>query len=203
MSNASPSVDPANTGSLLGLFNTAMLKLKQDMDGAIPGIVQAFDRGTNRVQVLPAIKMIGTNNEQVPRAPIANVPVFVLGAGGFGISFNLRAGDTGLLIACDRDISIFTQSGGESSPQSTRMKSFSDSYFLPDVMKNFTVLGEDLDNLVIQKNDGSVRISLSDDTVKIVAPNIELSGLTEITGNLAVIGNITATGNITPNVPPV
>jgi protein gp138 len=214
MTNANPSLDPANNDTLTGTLRQVFLKLMQRTDGVLPASVVAFD-GTSRVQVQPLIPLVATDGQQTSRAQIASIPVVQVGAGGYFLHFNLKPGDLGLIIACDRDISNFLQSYQEAQPNTARIKNFSDSFFLPCVMNGFTVAGEDRENAVLQNIDGTVRISLSTTGVKITAPpnGIELNSDVLITGKLTVNGrviaetdlasggNITAAGTITDHTP--
>lgn len=229
MSNAPPSIDPANEGSVTGLFRHVMTKLLQSFNGMLPGEIISYDRVTNLAVVKLLVMVVDTKQNYVSRAPIAQVPVRQFGGGGFILSFNLQPGNKGWVRACDRDISLFLRNYGESAPQTFRMHNFSDSMFEPDPMTGFTINAEDAENAVLQSLDSSVRIALWPNKVKITAPNIELDanvlvtgtltveqGLSGagglqmsgggtnsivVTGNLRTVGNIEATGDITPHVP--
>lgn len=171
--NANPSVDPANTGTLVGTLRHTFTKMMQGIDGALPAKVIAFDRAKNIVQVQPMIAVLTTDNTAVARAQIASVPVVQMGGGGFVMNFNIRPGDLGWIIASDRDISLYLKYYTQSSPNTYRMKNFADSFFIPNILTNFTIADEDADNAVLQSLDGTVKVSLSTDTVKISAPKIE------------------------------
>lgn len=178
-----PSIDPADEGDLLGAMRHILNKELQKLDGMLPAKVISFDRPKNRATVQPLIMLLTTSNTTVPRATIASVPVYQIGGGGFILNFNLKAGDLGWIKASDRDISLFLQSYNQSAPNTVRKHNFSDSVFYPDVMKGYTIAGEDAENAVLQNLDGSVKISLSQTDVKISAPsiNIEASGAVAIT----------------------
>ena len=222
-SNSNPSLDPAFNDSLAGSIQFAFQKMMQQTDGMLPAQVIAYDRTNNRVQVQILISLITTSNTIVPRPQIASIPVLVIGGGGFMLSFPLKTGDLGWVLASDRDISLFLQTYNQTPPNTYRIKNFSDSLFIPDIMRNYTINPEDEMNAVLSSTDGTVRISLSSTQVKITAPMTIVTGsLTvagalvaeggftgsggggvnpfQITGNLLVTGNIGATGTITPEV---
>lgn len=229
MSNAPPSIDPANEDSLTGLFRHVFTKMMQNLNGMLPGEVISYDRASNLALVKLSIMQVDTNQNQLPRASIARVPVRQFGGGGFILSFNLKPGDKGWIRACDRDISLFLRNYNDSAPQTFRMHNFSDSMFEPDPMTGFTINPEDSENAVLQSLDGTVRIALWPNKVKVTAPGIELDsnvlvtgtltvnqGITGagglamsgggansmvVTGNTRTVGNIEATGDITPHVP--
>lgn len=169
---AKPSIDPANEGGLPGLFRHVFGKLMQDVNGMLPARVVAFngDRNAPRVTVEPLVMIMTTENKTVSRAQIASVPVFQFGAGGFFMSFPIAPNDLGWILASDRDISNFMQSFEASAPQTLRKNNFADSLFIPDIMRQYAINDEDQNNAVFQKADGSVRVALWDEFVKLTAP---------------------------------
>jgi len=173
--NANPSIDPANEDTLLGVLKVAIGKAIQEMDNVLPATIVAYDRVTNRAQVQPQIRIINTNGQSISRAQIASVPVYQYGGGGFLLNFPLKPGALGWIVACDRYISQFLQSYSQASPNTYRKKNFSDSFFLPDIMTGYTISSDDSDNAVLQNLDGTVKISLGIDSIKIVAPTITLN----------------------------
>jgi hypothetical protein len=167
-----PSVDPADEDNMAGLFRHVFAKLMQGVDGMLPAVVVAFngDRDAPRVTVQPQIALVTTGGAQVSRAQIASLPVFQFGAGGFLLSFPIKTGDFGWILANDRDISVYLQSGELSRPQTFRKQNFADAIFIPDAMRNYAIADEDVDNPVFQSADGSVRIALWEEFVKLNAP---------------------------------
>lgn len=199
LENAPPSGDPADKDSVTGLLNTVLQKFVQsNLDDMLPARVISYDRNTNRASVQPIVSMMTTAGQQVARASVGSVPVLLLGGGGMMLGFNLKAGDFGWLKANDRDISMFLQSYNVGPPNTRRMHSFEDGLFIPDAVRGFTINGEDNENAVLQTLDGSIRIALWDDRVKITAGDNHF----EITETDATIqaptinlnGNVTSTG---------
>lgn len=205
--------DPINNQDLEGLIRFGFKKMLEKVDGVLPAKVVKYDRANNRVQVQVLINSVGTSGEQVAGKNIASIPVFLFGGGGFFVSFPLNTGDLGWVVACDRDISIFLQKYSASGTAVDTLKDFGGSFFLPDIMTNYTISEEDASNAVIQNIDGSVKISLSNNSINIEAPtvnvtspsvNIETSTMVSITTPLLYVdGSIEATGPITPDVPPL
>lgn len=186
-----PSIDPADEGDLLGSLRHILGKELQNLDGMLPAKVIAYDRAKNRATVQPLVMLLTTSNTTVARATLASVPVYQIGGGGFILNFNLKAGDLGWIKASDRDISLFLQSYAASAPNTIRKHSFSDAVFYPDVMKGYTIAGEDAENAVLQNLDGSVKLALaaSKMTLKVGGVSLEVSG-----GGVTITG-----GTITHN----
>jgi hypothetical protein len=166
-----PSVNPPNYGNLTGVFREVFRKLIQDTDDMLPASVISYDRTTGRAKVQPLIAIIKTDNSQIIRAPIASIPVLHLGGGGFVLDFPLNPGDLGWIKANDRDISIFLQQYDQSRPNTYRSHDFSDAVFIPDVMKGYTINEEDAGNVVLQTLDGTQRVSIWPDRIKITSNN--------------------------------
>lgn len=193
MTSNIPSHSPASEDSLTGLMFEAYKKFLQGTSDMLPAKIIDYDRASNRAHVQPLIMVLTTSGERVARQGTASVPVFQMGGGGFMISFNLSAGDLGWIKSNDRDISLFLQSYSESEPNTKRLHSFEDAMFFPDVMRGYTIAGEDAGNLVIQNLSGSVRIALWPDKIKMTAPSVVIdSPAVAMTGTLDVDGMVTS-----------
>lgn len=185
-----PSRNTSNDDTLAGAIAISLAKLLQNTDDMLPAKVIAYDRATNRASVQAMIAIVNTENQLIERAQIASIPVFQMGAGGFVMSWPVKPNDLGWIKANDRDISLFLKSLTVSAPNTARKHTFSDAVFYPDTMfKNVQINVEDAENLVIQKLDGSVRIALWDDKVKITAPEIVLdTPIVTCTGDVIASG---------------
>ena len=170
--HSNPSRDPANDDSLLGMARQILDKFLAQIDDMLPARVVSYDRASNRATVVPMVKLLTTDNRQIGRAQVASVPVMMLGGDGVALSFNLKAGDLGWIKANDRDISLITQGYKDSAPNTLRKHSFQDAVFIPDVMRGLTVNAEDETHAVLQTLDGSVRVAIRPDRVKITAGSL-------------------------------
>ena len=152
------------------LVREILAATKRSLEVSIPCIVTKVISRT-KVDVRPLIKIVAKDGVSMERAIIEGLPVFTAGAGGGNggkfISFPVTVGDIGWLDACDRDISLFLQSYENVEPPSSRMHSFSDARFVPDIMTNITVSDEDATAMVIQTRDGSVKIAVDNDEIRI------------------------------------
>ena len=164
-----PSIDPANEGDLTGAFRHIINKMLETVDDMLPAKIIAYDRLKNRASVQPLVRVITTSNPTIgiARAQIMSVPVLQIGGGGFVLNFNLKAGDLGWIKANDRDISIFLQGYSDSAPNTLRKHNFADAVFIPDVMRGWTIAGEDAGNAVLQSLDGNTKISLGAEQMKL------------------------------------
>lgn len=191
-----PSRDPADDGSLMGVFRQVLRKHLQATDDLLPARVIAFDRTANLVSVQPLIQVVSTDGQRISRPQIAAIPALQMGGGGFVLSFNLTPGDLGWIKASDRDISLFLQSFAETTPNSKRMHSFSDAVFIPDAMTGFVIPGEDVSNATLQSKDGTQRVSISPTYVKLTsgANHVRVNGsqVEAVVGSTSLV--VTASG---------
>ena len=187
----------------------------------IPAVVVSYDRPKNLVTVCPAInRVMAANGESIPRAEVI-VPCFNPAGGGIGINFPLKAGNTGWLIAADRDTSGFKSTRKVSTPESHDLHRFAFGFFLPDEVYGFAISPLDDGALVIQTTDGTTKISIKDDDIQIstmgkstvTASEVEVSALTvsltaatslsvvapaiTVTGEIALTGGMAASADVT------
>lgn len=186
---APPSINPAHRGSLSGTVKFILTKFLQGVDDMLPAQVLSYDRATNKARVQILVSIITTSDQEIQRAELASVPVMQPGAGGFVLSWPVKAGDLGWIKANDRDISLFLQSGISSPPNSQRKHSFEDAVFILDsMMKQVVIDPADENSVTLQSVDGSVKISLSETGVTIKGGTITLEG------DVATVGTLTNNG---------
>jgi phage gp45-like len=154
------------------------------------GVVQAFDAAAQTVDVVVATNEYITDNpsktnfspetdsSQIP--VLHGVPVAVLSAGGFCITFPITVGDECLLIFHDTALDVWWQNSGPDktnldtsinhNPISQRRHSLSDAIAVFGIRpKARAVSGFSIDSLQIRNEDNSVQIELTDDTINIKA----------------------------------
>lgn len=156
---------------LLGAIAAAFRGEKMADDNLLPAVVIAYDRAKNIAKIKPLIQWVDVNEGLHSRTPISDVNVISFGGGGFHISFPIKAGDLGWIFASDRDISLFKQSLAEAAPNTGRLHKFEDALFVPDVFRKYTVSDDDEGSMVIQSTSGATKISISDGSISIIAPD--------------------------------
>lgn len=188
-----PAREPSDTTSLEGLCRMLKDITLMDMEKVLPGVVQSYDRVNNRAVVKPAITGIASLGQKIPKNPLINIPVLTLQGGGIYMSFPLKQGDKGWLVACDRDISIFKQCLAESAPNSYRKHCFNDAFFIPDKINSISLAEEDDGAFVISAENGSAKFALKDGEIKITGKTT-IIGDTEISGKLTVSDEVIGNG---------
>lgn len=170
-----------SSGGLLGFNKLALQKALQNLDCCLPAKITAYDRLTNRATVEPQYKVTSTGGDTLQMAQIESIPVLLIGGGDVFISFNLKEGDLGWIIANDQDISLFLQNYKASPGNTKRMHSFSDAVFIPDLMKDYYLASSD--KASIQTKAGTTSITITDGSIDItvsdkftVVSNVDLKG---------------------------
>lgn len=169
-----PSFNPANSTNETGIFQEILKKFAKEFDVCLPAVVISYNRNTNIVTLQPAIDVVTTEGNKIQRAEV-KVPVHTLAGGGFFFNFPLNEGDTGYILACDRDISIFKQNLEISNPNTNRYHCFEDSFFIPDKIRNFTIEEEDEGAVVLSSLNGTSKISLFSDKIVLKSSEIYLT----------------------------
>jgi hypothetical protein len=201
-----PTLSATSDDDLSGTMLQVLRSFLMNVDDMLPVVVVSYDRPSNRVTVAHQIQMVETGGDFVDRGQVISVPALVLGAGGFMVGFGIQAGDKGWIKATDRDLSNFLETYEKSPPDNFRIHSFDSGLFIPDIMTGYTIDAEDEDALVIQKLDGTVKISLNNNRIKVKHPtevNVEtttmnVDGKTNLgSGTLLGIARLTDTVEVT------
>ena len=201
-----PQYDRGKCKTELGFFQTLFRLKEVDKQGVIPAIVRSYDRKTGIATVQPIVTYVVDTKEGeklIPRGTY-DVSVIRFAHGGFVIDAPLFAGDTGWLIAADRNAKDAKEANskilnadqddenpsneGFKRPTDDSLRSFSWGFFIPDtwgdteLTKNDGLVIKDVDEKnVIALNDGAIEIkrgdniiSISDDGITIKNENSEV-----------------------------
>lgn len=185
--------------SLAAALKFAQKSMLMDLNGCIPAQVEEYDHVRNVATVRPMIMITALNPKggdhiRTPRPVLPDTPVMSFGAGGFHLHFPLKKGDLGWLYANDRDITLFLQNLAQAPAGSDGPShSFRDGVFIPDVLRQYTLQDEDTGACVLQTTDGTTRISIRNNHIKVTAPDhVEINTpLTHMTGDCQIDGNLT------------
>ena len=195
------------------IWQNLLRQFSLDIETALPAVVLSYDRLNNIVTCRPAINRITVENKSVERSEVV-VPCLNLAGGGIGINLPLKAGNTGWIIAADRNTENFKQTLAVADPNTFEIHRYEHGFFIPDKISGFEVAEEDSDALVIQTLDGTTKIAIGDGQVSITSKNnVKVNSVTAdvtvatsanvicplmtVTGAITVNGAITATGDIT------
>ena len=189
---------------LESLLNRVSSDIKSDIRVSLPARVTAFDPTRQTISCVPLIReMININGlssyQELPE--LVDVPIQMPRAGGWSITFPIKAGDECMVIFQDLCIDGWWFRGGIQNWNDLRRHDLSDAIaiFSPWSQPN-TIPSYSTSNLEIRSDDGSIKISLTPNGVNMTFPQgYTITGNGTITGDIQVNGNITASGTITGN----
>ena len=141
---------------------------------AVPGIVQRYNRDTNRAAVRPAMDLKLTDGTTKPRPLLVDVPVLWPSGGGFTFTWPLFSGDTVLLAFCERDISGFKQDRSARWLPSSRMLAEADAVAVPGFGPDGMWSPATTSGVALQTYDGETAVIVEDGHVRLKADRISL-----------------------------
>lgn len=159
-----------------------------ELNVCLPATVVSYNSADNTVDLQPAIQAVLKDNSFVSLPQIFDVPVLELGGAGLSIKIPLQAGDTGIVIFCDRDITLFKQEKKNTQPNTLRKHDLADGIFIP---MRFGSSGSS--NILIQSNDGATQFEVTSSGIN-VKGNIVVDG-DVIVGGIGMKKHIHGNGN--------
>lgn len=159
------------------IWDNLLRNFALEQENNIPAVVINYDRAKNLVTCRPAINRVDMDGKSTTRAAVV-VPCLNPCGNGLGINFPLQPGDTGWIVAADRDTTNFCSTRQVSDPDTGFLHRHSFGVFIPDRIHDFTINSDDDGALVIENLAASTRISIKDNRVKITRQNVnaEING---------------------------
>jgi hypothetical protein len=164
---------------------------------ALPGIIDSVGPDGQNVSVIPAIRAKVTDQNgivtDVELPLLVDVNVLFQRAGGFALTFPIKAGDECLVIFSSRCIDSWWQSGGVQNQAELRMHDLSDGFCLlaptsnPKKLSNVSTTDVQLRNL-----DGTSIVSINPDGTIGIATGVGWMAF-YTNGNKQIIGPETST----------
>lgn len=182
------------------------------MECCLPAIVKDYNRKSHLALVQPLTNIVSSDGEQMERADII-VPVRRIQHGAFLVDFPIYKGDTGWLIAADRDseTSLLSNSGdvdkdnnpnqGGQKPSTGILHKYRFGFFIPDRWGNINLpndYGVGSNDAVICSRNGKTKIVLSQDGNAIISldGSLDIQSPVTINGNVHISGSLDTTGDI-------
>ena len=165
---------------------------------SFPGIIESFDEATQTAAVQPALKATMGNGDTVTLPKLIDVPLLFPRAGGFSITFPVKAGDEVLITCCDRDFSAWLQLGGPQLPDSKKLHAMDSAVGVLGLYNQTNVLEDfDTSGMVLRSDDDATKITIEDGKITVDAATLAVNVPTSTwTGDITHLGNTTHTGNV-------
>lgn len=165
------------TDDLSVAFDLLKKNIFLNLNVCLPAIVKKYNSTTNTVTLQLAIQAVLTNNKFIDMPQIFDIPVLELGGKNLSVKIPLQEGDTGIVVFCDRDITLFKQEKKNTQPNTLRKHDLSDGIFIPMRFGNSGAT----DNISIESADGNTKLEITS------------SGIS-VKGNITVDGDVIASG---------
>ena len=192
---APPSYNLADGNTEAGLLDFSGDKLFESLEKITVAEVISYNPTTNRAVLQILNQAVTSDGQKLPRKPLEDIPVVQLSGGGFTVNFPIQQGDKGILLACDRDISVFKQNLTTYAPATYQKHRYKDSFFLPLLVNG----GFGSSTSLTVSNASGVILSISNDSVLINTPQLTINSSTTTTSGELKAGN-GATGTFSNSV---
>lgn len=155
---------------------------------ALPGIVEAVDLAKQTLSVQPAIqaKVRQPDGSQswVVMPLLVDVPIVWPRAGGFSLTFPIKAGDEVLVVFSSRCIDAWWQSGGIQVQAELRMHDLSDGFaILAPTSQPRKLSGVSSTSTQLRSDDGQTFVEVTPTKVNVVAPSEITAAAPKVTVN--------------------
>ncbi len=163
---------PSRTPGPLEALEIFLNASRVDTHVALPGRVESYDADKQVADVKPMVKRVARDQDDVRSVDslqvLSAVPVAFPRGGGYLMTFPLAAGDTGLLVFCERDIGAWRASGQDSDPSDEGLHTLAGAVFYPGLHTEANALASRPDHLVLAK-DGGPELHVGSTTVDVGA----------------------------------
>lgn len=145
------------------IFRDSVDALISNIHVSMPGIIVDYDASTSSATIQPALnKNYFSGAIEMP--VIENVPVIFPSTSQFSLSFPLSAGDTVLLVFCERSIDLWKSVGGQLTPNDRRKFALSDAVAVPGLSSfNSNFSSRSSTDFITQYKGSQVRIQENGD----------------------------------------
>lgn len=128
---------------------------------ATVGTVGTFARATGRAVVNLLMRAVGSDGREFEHNPSPQAVVWLPAGDGYGVAFDVGAGDVGVLLAADSGWDQAWQTGQAAVPQSGQRHTFGSAAFLPGGRTGASAAANALGEMRIGAQDGTASIDFS------------------------------------------
>jgi hypothetical protein len=177
------------------LMKTIINQIFRNLNVCLPATVVTYNSEKNTVKLQPAIQDVLPDKTFRTLPLLLNVPVLEIGGKNLSVKIPLQEGDTGIVIFCDRDITLFKQEKKNTQPNTLRKHDLADGIFIPMRFGNAGAT----DNISIESADGSTKFEVTSSGITIKG-NVTIDGTVTSSGDITTAGKLTATDVTTSTV---
>ncbi len=188
-------------------LQTVLEEAKRDasvsMNAVQIGVIQAFDKDTQRATVKIAMKQVRDVAEDGTRTIteyplLLECPVMVLFGGVDILSMPIVKGDNCILLFNDRQIDEWMYGGPDQTPTSSRAHDLSDGIAIVGIRPLTNSIANYLENGIrLSHGVGNSQIDLKDNLIDTIAELFFHHGDMRVSGNVRIEGNLQIDGDTT------
>ena len=109
------------------IISSAIKSVISGMHTCLPGRIESYDYTTQKANVLPLLRDVYSDGEEIDMPVIIDVPVIFPAIGSVGLTFPVNPGDGVLLVFAERSIDKWLSLGGVVTPDDPRRFDLSDA----------------------------------------------------------------------------
>lgn len=201
-----------NPGGSSGDYNAQAFVIQQHMrrmnTSTLVKVVNVTNAGelspVGFVDIQPMVDLVDGDNNRIPHGVIYKCPYFRLQGGANAIILDPQAGDIGIALFADRDISSVIANKGQAAPGSARRFDMADGLYIGGCLNGTPTQYVRFSSAGIELNSPT-QIKLVSPDVRIEATTVEIVASSSVTvttptwtlnGNQVNNGNVTSTGTV-------
>ena len=213
-----PRINYAALDNTVEFYENLIDRAVERIGVSLPCRIEKYDRAKHLADLRVMINWELLDGQIIEGCTIYDVTIRRMYAGGFIIDFPIQVGDTGWLIATDRDLDTVKANRIPSLPSSPFRNTYASGFWIPDLWGSeddlnnanpeemripLKIDSSDEGRLVIQNAKGTQKISVGQDDIKVfattatvTAESVNINGPTNIKGNTSIDGTLSVTGDI-------
>ena len=138
---------------------SAIKSIISGMHTCLPGRIESYDYTTQKASVLPLLRDVYSDGEEINMPVIIDVPVVFPAIGSVGLTFPVNAGDGVLLVFAERSLDKWLSRGGVVTPDDPRRFDLSDAIAIVG-LNPFTETSQADNNTDVTLQNGTAKLKL-------------------------------------------
>lgn len=191
-----PNIDHGALHDKTKFYDLITDRITENINVSLPCKIVEYDRATHKATLRVLFNWKFRDGSIMEGCEIKDITIARFSCGDFLIDMPIHVGDTGWLIATDRDAYVAKQRKEPSLPASPFCNSYASGFWIPDDWGEVNLNDDDEDRLVLQTLDGSQRISIGQNDIKITGTKVTIDAPLEVTGMITATGGITSSDGV-------
>ncbi len=176
---------------------SAIKSVISGMHTCLPGRIGSYDYTTQKASVLPLLRDVYSDNQEIDMPVIIDVPVMFPAIGSVGLTFPVNPGDGVLLVFAERSIDKWLSKGGVVTPDDPRRFDLSDAIAIVGLDPfTETSQADNNDDVTLMNGDAKLKLQTGGKVALGNSTNELLALIEDLIGEIQAI--TIAAGVVTP-----